>query len=79
MFFLTRVLQQSLLPKEDVRKEWNKIKSERQKLVKQFNRANKAIEFWISKRKFIEQQLNDNSKEIERVRGSMITDCLSES
>ena len=76
--FLGRVLQQDSLPKEDVRREWNNTKSERQKLQKQLNKSNEAIEYWISKRKFISQQLNNNSQKIERLRGRMLADCLSE-
>ena len=47
--FLGRVLQQDSLPKQNVRGAWNKTKSEREKLMKQLNKANQAIEF-VSKR-----------------------------
>ena len=60
--FLPKVFQQDLLPKE-VKKAWNNAKSERQKLVKQFN----------------ERQLNDNSAEIDKLHRTMLADCLSES
>ena len=76
--FLGRVLQQDSLPKQDVRGAWNKTKSEREKLMKQLNKANQAIEYWISKRKFIEQQLITNREQIENLRGRMLADCLSE-
>ena len=76
--FIGRVLQQDSLPKQDVRGTWNKTKSEREKLMKQLNKANQAIEYWISKRKFIEQQLITNREQLENLRGRMLADCLSE-
>lgn len=76
--FLGRVLQQDSLPKEDVRRVWNKTRSEREKLMKQLNKWNQTIECWISKRKFIEQQLITNREQIENIRGRMNADCMSE-
>lgn len=76
--FLTRIIENVLVSKEDVRKEWNNIKSERLKLVKRLNKANQAIKFGVSKKKFTKRQIKVNNQEIERLRGTMLADCLSE-
>ena len=36
------------------------------------------IAFWVSKTSFLEQKLNGNAEELERMRGRMVADCLCE-
>ena len=79
---VTEILQHSInkdsIPKEDLRKTWNAKKSEREKLIKQWNKAKQSLAFWVSKTSFLEYQLNRNAEELERMRGRMLADCLSE-
>ena len=76
--FLQSVIVKDSLPKEDLRRSWNNMKSEREKLLKQWNKAKKSLAYWVSKTSFLENQLNRNAEELERMRGRMLTDCLSE-
>ena len=76
--FLQSVIVKDSLPKEDLRRSWNNKKSEREKLLKQWNKAKKSLAYWFSKTTFLENQLNRNAEELERMRGRMIADCLSE-
>ena len=79
---VTEILQQLIskdsIPKEDLRKTWNNKKSEREKLLKQWNKAKESLAYWVSKTSFLEYQLKQNGKELERMRGRMLADCLSE-
>lgn len=79
---VTEILQHSInkdsIPKEDLRKTWNAKKSEREKLIKQWNKAKQSLAYWVSKTSFLEYQLNRNAEELERMRGRMLADCLSE-
>ena len=76
--FFQSVIVKDSLPKEDLRRSWNNKKSEREKLMKQWNKAKKTLAYWVSKTTFLENQLNINAEELERMRGRMIADCLSE-
>ena len=76
--FLQSVIVKDSLPKEDLRRSWNNKKSEREKLLKQWNKVKKTLAYWVSKTTFLENQLNRNAEELERMRGRMIADCLSE-
>ena len=48
-------------------------KSEREKLLKRWNKAKKPLALWVSKTSFLEYQLNRYTKERERMRGRMLT------
>ena len=76
--FLKSVIEKDSLPKEDLRRLWNNKKSEREKLLKQWNKAKKLLAYWVLKTTFLECQLNRNAEELERMRGRMLADCLSE-
>ena len=41
-------------------------------------KESERIAFWVSKTSFLEQQLNGNTEELERMRGRMVADCLCE-
>jgi len=75
---LQHLISKDSIPKEDLRKTWNNKKSEREKLLKQWNKAKESLAYWVSKTLFLEYQLNQNGKELERMRGRMLADCLSE-
>lgn len=75
---LQHLISKDSIPKEDLRKTWNNKKSEREKLLKQWNKAKESLAYWVSKTSFLEYQLNQNCKELERMRGRMLADCLSE-
>lgn len=76
--FLQSVIVKDSLPKEDLRRSWNNKKSEREKLLKQWNKAKESLAYWVSKTSFLEYQLNRNAEELERMRGRMLADCMSE-
>ena len=46
--FLQSVIVKDSLPKEDLRRLWNNKKSEREKLMKQWNKAKKTLAYWVS-------------------------------
>ena len=46
--FLQSVIVKDSLPKEDLRRSWNNKKSEREKLMKQWNKAKKTLAYWVS-------------------------------
>ena len=75
---LQDIINKDSIPKEDLRKTWNAKKSEREKLIKQWNKAKESLAYWVSETSFLEYQLNRNAEELERMRGRMLTDCLSE-
>ena len=53
-------------------------KSEREKLLKRWNKAKKPLALWVSKTSFLEQQLNRNAEQLIRMCGRMLADCLCE-
>ena len=75
---LQDIIKKDSVPKEDLRKHWNQKKSEREKLLKQWNKSKDNVAYWVSKTKMLEAQLNSNSQELERMRGRMIADCMSQ-
>ena len=76
--FLQKIIQKDSIPKEELRKRWNNIKSEQEKMLKQRNKSKEKIAYWISTNKELEYQLNRNAEELNRLHGRMIADCLSE-
>ncbi|CAH3143212.1 unnamed protein product [Pocillopora meandrina] len=76
--FLQKIIQKDSIPKEELRKRWNNIKSEQEKMLKQRNKSKEKIAYWISTIKELEYQLNRNAEELNRLHGRMIADCLSE-
>ena len=75
---LQRVIQEDLIPKEELRKRWVNIKSEREKIRKQWNKSKDQMKYWVSKTKELEYQLNRTNEELQRLKGRMLTDVLSE-
>ena len=75
---LQRIIQEDSIPKEELRKRWINIKSEREKMIKQRNESINRMKYWTSKIKELEYQLNRNNEELNRLRSRMIADCLSE-
>lgn len=75
---LERVLQEDSIPKEELRKRWNNKKSEREKMRKQWNKSKEQMKYWTSKTKELEHQLNRNAEELQRMKGRMLADVLSE-
>ena len=75
---LQNIINKDLIPKEDLRKNWIAKKSEREKLIKQWNKSKESVAYWVSKTSFLEYQLNRNGEELEHMRGRMIADCLGE-
>ena len=75
---LQNIINKDLIPKEDLRKNWIAKKSEREKLIKQWNKSKESLAYWVSKTSFLEYQLNRNGEELEHMRGRMMADCLGE-
>ena len=75
---LQNIINKDSIPKENLRRMWNNKKSEREKLLKQWNKAKESLAYWVSKTKFLEHKLNRNAEELEKMRGRMLADCLSE-
>ena len=75
---LQDIIKKDSAPKVELRKLWNQKMSEREKLLKQWNRSKDSLAYWVSKIKMLEAQLNSNSQELERMRGRMIADCVSQ-
>lgn len=72
------IIKNDSIPKEDLRRRWNIKKSEREKLVKQRNKANESLEYWLSKMQWLKYELKRNAEELEQMKGRMIADCMSE-
>lgn len=65
---------QNIIPKEsvpradvDLRRKWNLKKYEREKLLKQWNKAKKSLAHWVAKTSLLESQLNRNTQELEQM------------
>lgn len=43
---------------KDLRRKWNLNKYEREKLLKQWNKAKKSLAHWVAKTSLLESQLN---------------------
>lgn len=74
---------QNIIPKEsvpradvDLRRKWNLKKYEREKLLKQWNKAKKSLAHWVEKTSLLESQLNRNTQELEQMRGQMLADSV---
>lgn len=74
---------QNIIPKEsvpradvDLRRKWNLNKYEREKLLKQWNKAKKSLAHWVAKTSLLESQLNRNTQELEQMRGQMLADSV---
>ena len=74
--FLQKIIQKDSIPKEELRKRWINMKSEREKMMKQWNKSKEQLAYYISNIKELEYRLNKNAEELERLRGRMIADCL---
>ena len=74
---------QNIVPKEsvpradvDLRRKWNLKKYEREKLLKQWNKAKKSLAHWVAKTSLLESQLNRNTQELEQMRGQILADSV---
>lgn len=74
---------QNIIPKEsvpradvDLRRKWNLKKYEREKLLKQWNKAKKSLAHWVAKTSLLESQLNRNTQELEQMRGQILADSV---
>ena len=74
--FLQKTLQKDSIPKEELRKKWIKMKSEREKTLKQRAYSKQQVAYHLSKIKEFDYDLNRNAEELERLRGRMLADCL---
>ena len=70
---------QNIIPKEsvpradvDLRRKWNLNKYEREKLLKQWNKAKKSLAHWVAKTSLLESQLNRNT----HMRGQILADSV---
>ena len=45
---LQNIIRKDLVPKEDLRRTWNNKKSEREKLLKQWNKAKESLAYLVS-------------------------------
>ena len=75
---LEEILKKDGMPKEDLRKNWNAKKTEREKLLKQRRKAKEQVTYWVSKLKMYNIQINRNSEDLERMRGMMLADCMND-
>ena len=47
-------------------------------MLKQWNKAKENLANRVSRTSFLENELNRNAQELERMRGSMIASCMSQ-
>ena len=66
---LERIFQKNSIPKEELRRRWINLKSEREKMMKQRNESINGMEYWVSKTNELEYQLNRNNEELSRLDG----------
>ena len=74
--FLEKIIQKDTISKEDLRKRWIKIKSERDRKMNQHKYLKNQLASYLSKIKNLEYDINKDTEELERLRGRMIADCL---
>ena len=74
---LQNIINKDSIPKE-LRRTWIHMKSKREKMLKQWNKAKESLTYWVSKTKLLKHKLNRNAEELDRMRGRMLADCLSE-
>ena len=74
--FIQKTLQKASIPKEELRKKWINIKSDRDKKMKQWRHTKEQLAYYLSKTKELEYDLNRSAEELERLRAGMLADCL---
>ena len=47
--FLQKIIQKDSIPKEELRKRWINMKSERDKMMKQYNKSKEQLAYYVSK------------------------------
>ena len=70
--------QEASIPKEDLRKKWANITSDRDKKMEQLRYLKEQFAYYFSKTKELEYELNRLAEEVERLRPLMIADCMAQ-
>ena len=70
--------QEASIPKEDLRKKWANITSERDKKLEQLRYLKEQFTYYSSKTKELEYELNRLAEEIERLRPLMFADVMTQ-
>ena len=73
---LQNILKKDLIPKEDLRRTWfHKIND---KLKKKYKKAKKELEWMVRKTMLFKDQLDRIDEDLEKMRGQVIADNMSE-
>ena len=63
----TRMQAKQSYPKHDMRRLWVKKSTEREKAIKQLRDIDSKLEYWISKRKFTIEVIQDCEKTLQKL------------
>ena len=63
----TRIDTKQNFPKDDMRRLWVKKSSEREKAIKQLRDIDSKLEYWISKRKFTVDIIQDCERTLQKL------------
>ena len=73
----TRIDAKQNFPKDDMRRLWVKKSSEREKAMKQLRDIDSKLEYWISKRKFTIEVIQDCERTLQKLDVAIMSDIMS--
>ena len=64
-------------PKDDMSRLWMKKSSEKEKAIKQLRDIDSRLEYWISKRKFTIEVIQDCEKTLQKLDVAIMSDIMA--
>ena len=74
---ITRMEAKQSYPKNDMKKLWVKKSTEREKAIKQLRDIDSKLEYWISKRKFTIEVIQDCEKTLQKLDIAIMSDIMT--
>ena len=73
----TRIEAKQSYPKDYMRRLWVKKSSEREKAIKQLRDIDSKLEYWISKRKFTIEVIQDCERTLQKLDVAIMSDIMT--
>ena len=73
----TRMEAKQSYPNDDKRRLWVKKSSEREKAIKQLRDIDSKLEYWISKRKFTIEVIQDCERTLQKLDVAIMSDIMT--
>ena len=73
----TRMEAKQSYPKDDMRRLWVKKSTEREKAIKQLRDIDGKLEYWISRRKFTIEVIQDCEKTLQKLDIAIMSDIMT--